>query len=73
MPAGDHIPHRLRRPNADSSSDSSESARSSSTSGETIGEQIVKALGRLEHDMRLVLMRLDSIENRVTSVTEAVS
>eukprot|EP00795_Rhopilema_esculentum_P014174 gene14174-5179_t len=73
MPAGDHIPRRLRRANADSSSDSSESARSSSTSGETIGEQIVKALGRLEHDMRLVLMRLDSIENRVTSVTEAVS
>ena len=42
-------------------------------SGETIGEQIVRALGRLEHDMRLVLQRLDSIENRITDVNRAVS
>ena len=64
---------RLRRAKADSSSDSSHSTRSSVASGETIGEQIVKALGRLEHDMRLVLRRLDSIENRITDVNHAVS
>ena len=64
---------RPQRAQRDSSSDPNDSSGSSEASGETIGEQIVKALGRLEQDMRLVLLRLDSIEDRIRTVSDAVS
>jgi len=68
-----HSSRNPRRTNANTSSDSDQSTGSSTGSGDTIGEQIVKALGRLERDMRLVLRRLDSIENRISDVSHAVN
>ena len=61
---------RPRRTHKESSSDSNLSSCSSGTTSDTIGVQIVRTLERLEKDMQLVLLRLNSIEGEIRSANQ---